>query len=402
MKMKRSLTVSLVLVLSLILTVGLFSTGFAQDQETYRIGLVFDVGGKGDKSFNDSAYRGLEWAKNGSEEFEDITALPINFTTIEPGTGGAGRESAMRMMAAQGFDLVIGVGYLFSDSARSLARSFPDVNIAVVDYTPGEEATPSNLVGLSFKEQEGSFLVGALAAMKTETDKIGFVGGMASPLIKKFEAGFRSGAWYVNPDLEISTKYVGTTGSAFANPAKGKELAKDMFNDNVDVIHHAAGLSGSGVIEAASETGNYAIGVDSDQNYMAPGHVLTSMLKRVDVAVYNAIHDVVNGEFEGGMDKRFGLAENGVGYAVDVFNRVEEFPEQVEQLQATGSVTLPALGTTQVSPQRIEQLPSENLVTEDMIARVEGLKQMIIDGKFVVPASPQDVTAENPVKHTSE
>jgi basic membrane protein A len=400
MKMKKSLTVSLILVLSITLAAGLFTNGFADEhEETYRIGLVFDVGGKGDKSFNDSAYRGLEWAKNGSDEYE---ALPINFTTIEPGSGGAGRESAMRMMAAQGFDLVIGVGYLFSDTARSLAESFPNVNFAVVDYTGGDEAPPSNLVGLSFKEQQGSFLVGALAAMKTETDKVGFVGGMASPLIKKFEAGFRSGAWYVNPDLEISSKYVGTTGSAFANPAKGKELAKAMFNDNMDVIYHAAGLSGSGVIEAAGESGNYAIGVDSDQNYLAPGHVLTSMLKRVDVSVYKTIKNVVNGEFEGGRNRTFGLAENGVDYALDVFNRVEEFPEQVEQLEATGEVSLPALGPIKISPQNIEELPSENLVTDDMVARVNNLKQMIIDDKFVVPASPENVTAESPVKHTSE
>lgn len=396
--MKKSLTVSLILVLSLTLVAGLFATGFAQeDGETYQIGLVFDVGGKGDKSFNDSAYRGLDWAKNGSDKYE---ALPINFTTIEPGSGGAGRESAMRMMASQGFDLVIGVGYLFSDTARSLAESFPNVNFAVVDYSAGDEAPPSNLVGLTFKEQQGGFLVGALAAMKTETDKVGFVGGMASPLIKKFEAGFRSGAWYVNPDLEISTKYVGTTGSAFANPAKGKELAKAMFNNNVDVIFHAAGLSGSGVIEAAAETGNYAIGVDSDQNYLAPGHVLTSMLKRVDISVYKTIKNVVNGEFEGGRARTFGLAENGVGYALDVFNRVEEFPEQVEQLEATGEVSLPALGPIKISPKNIEELPSENLVTDDMVARVNNLKQMIIDGKFVVPASPKDVTAENPVKHS--
>lgn len=401
--MKKSLSVSLILVLSLTLVAGLFATGFAQeDGETYQIGLVFDVGGKGDKSFNDSAYRGLKWAKNGSDEFESFDKLPINITTIEPGSGGAGRESAMRMMASQGFDLVIGVGYLFSDSARSLAGNFPNVNFAVVDYSAGDAAPPSNLLGLSFKEQQGSFLVGALAAMKSETDKVGFVGGMEGPLIGKFEAGFEAGAWYVNPDLDITAKYVGTTGAAFANPAKGKEIAKAMYNDNVDVIYHAAGLSGSGVIEAASETGNYAIGVDSDQNYLAPGHVLTSMLKRVDVAVYKTIRDVVNGEFGGGTDKRFGLAENGVDYALDVFNRVKEFPGQVEQLEATGEVSLPALGPIKISPQNIEELPSENLITDDMVARVNNLKQMIIDDKFVVPASPEDVTAENPVKHSSE
>ncbi|MFW6190731.1 MAG: BMP family lipoprotein, partial [Candidatus Bipolaricaulota bacterium] len=180
--MKKSLTVSLVLLLSLTLVAGLFATSYAQDDKTYRIGLVFDVGGKGDKSFNDSAYRGLEWAKNGSDEFEDFEELPINFTTIEPGSGGAGRENAMRMMASQGYDLVIGVGFLFTDAATALAKNFPDIDFAVVDYAQFEDI-PSNLRGLSFADHEGSFLVGALAAMKSETGEVGFVGGQESPLI---------------------------------------------------------------------------------------------------------------------------------------------------------------------------------------------------------------------------
>ncbi len=398
MRSYRKLLIGFSLVLSLTLISGFVFTGMAQESDkTYRVGLVFDVGGKGDKSFNDSAYRGLTWAKEGSDEFESFTKLPITFTTIEPGSGGAGRESAMRMMASQGFDLVIGVGFLFSDSARSLAKQFPGVKFAVVDYTGGEAEVPSNLLGLSFAEQQGSFLVGALAAMNSETKKVGFIGGMETPLIKKFEAGFRSGVWYVNDEIEVSTKYVGTTGAAFANPAKGKELAKALYNNNVDVIYHAAGLSGTGVIEAASETGNYAIGVDSDQNYLAPGHVLTSMLKRVDIAVYKTIRDVVQGEFEGGMDKVFGLEEDGVGYAVDVFNRVKEFPKSVKKLQETGSVSLPALGETQISPKSIEQLPKENLLTDDMIARAEELKRQIVEDQFSVPALPKEVTPEEPV-----
>ncbi|MFP4136515.1 MAG: BMP family protein [Candidatus Acetothermia bacterium] len=395
--MKKSLTVSLVLLLSLTLVAGLFATSYAQDDKTYRIGLVFDVGGKGDKSFNDSAYRGLEWAKNGSDEFEDFEELPINFTTIEPGSGGAGRENAMRMMASQGYDLVIGVGFLFTDAATALAKNFPDIDFAVVDYAQFEDI-PSNLRGLSFADHEGSFLVGALAAMKSETGEVGFVGGQESPLIEKFEAGFKSGAWYVDPDLEISSKYVGTTGEAFANPAKGKEIAKALYSDDVDVIYHAAGLSGSGVIEAASETDNYAIGVDSDQDYMAPGHVLTSMLKRVDVSVYQTVRDVVKGNFEGGTVKSFGPEDNGVSYAVDVFNRVEEFPEQVEQLKDEGTVKLPALGVTQISPKRIEKLPSENLITDSMIERVEELKSQLVEGEFTVPDDPDDVSAEEPVE----
>jgi len=387
-----------VVFLSLVLLTGFVLGGFAAEEE-YKIGLVFDVGGKGDKSFNDSAARGLEWAKDGSEEFGKFETLPVSVTTIEPGSGGAGREDAMRMMAIQGFDLVIGVGFLFSDSAVALAEEFPSVSFAVVDFAPPQDKEiPSNLRGLSFAEQQGSFLVGAAAAMKTKRGTVGFIGGMSSPLIKKFEAGFRSGVWFIDPEIEVLSNYVGTTGAAFANPSKGKELAKAQFDKGADVIYHAAGLSGAGVIAAAAERGRYAIGVDSDQNYLEPGHVLTSMLKRVDVAVYKTVRDVVNGEFTGGKNLHYGLEGNGVDYARDLFNQVEEFPEQVQRLKETGKVSLPGLGQIQLPPKKVDELPEGNLLTEGMVKELENLKGKIIGDEITIPTTPKNVSPKEPVK----
>lgn len=256
-----------------ILAAGFFVSSIpVKGKENYRVGLVLGVGGRGDKSFNDSAYHGLKWAMEGSDKYEEFDKLPVKATVTEPSSGY--REDSLRLMADRGLDLIISVGFLFSEPATKVARRFPEIQFAVVDYHPPSGNIPSNLKGLSFPEHKGSFLAGAIAAMKTRTKKIGFIGGLDIPLIRKFEAGFKAGAWYLNPNLDISTKYIGTTGEAFINPAKGKEIARAMYSNNVDVIYHAAGLSGLGVIEAAGETGNFAIGVDSDQNYMAPGHVL--------------------------------------------------------------------------------------------------------------------------------
>ncbi len=302
-----------------------------------RIGMVFDIGGKGDKSFNDSAYRGMLNAAN------DFGA---DYTEFEPGQD-ADRETGLRKLAQAGYDVIIGVGFLFSDSIKNVAEDYPDVHLACIDYDarPGEEL-PSNLAGLKFREEEGSFLVGVLAAMKTETGRIGFIGGMDIPLIHKFEAGYVAGARHVNPGISVTVAYAGTTPLAFADPARGKELALLQYGRGVDVIYHASGSTGNGVIEAAREAGRLAIGVDSNQNYMAPGNVLTSMVKRVDNAVYMTIKAVYEGTFESGV-REFGLAEDGVAYAIDEYN--------------------------------------EELITEEMIAAVEEAKAAIIAGEIAVP-----------------
>jgi basic membrane protein A len=276
-----------------------------------KVGLVFDVGGRGDKSFNDAAYAGLERAKR---------ELGVDYVTLETGEG-ADREASLRQLAAGGSQLVFGVGFLFTDDIRKLAEEFPAVKFACVDYTvtPGD-SMPPNLLALKFKEEEGSYLVGALAAGVSRSPKIGFVGGMEIPLIKKFEAGFRAGVKAVRPNAQVLVKYAGTTGTAFKDPTKGKELALAEYHDGADVIFHVSGSTRLGVFEAARELYKLAIGVDSDQNDEAPGHVLTSMVKRVDTAVFDTIHEVLLDHWQGGI-RTFGLAEGGVSWVYDDRNK---------------------------------------------------------------------------------
>ena len=272
---------------------------------------MFDVGGRGDKSFNDQAYAGLERARN---------ELGIVFRTLETGEG-SDREAAMRQLAAGDAQLIFGVGFLFTDDIKKLAQEFPDKKFACIDYTvnPGD-TLPPNLVALKFKEEEGSYLVGALSGLLTKTGKLGFVGGMQIPLIKKFEAGYVAGVRAVSPRAQVIVKYAGTTGTAFKDPTKGKELALAEYNQGADIIYHASGSTGLGVFEAARERDKLAIGVDSDQNDEAPGHILTSMVKRVDVAVFDTIRETLQGRWSGGV-KVFGLAEDGVSWVYDQRNR---------------------------------------------------------------------------------
>lgn len=333
--MRRAITLSLILALALV--AGCDQEASVQRADRFRVGMVFDVGGKGDKSFNDSAYRGMLHAAD---------AFDVDYAEFEPGQD-ADREIGLRKLAQGGYDVVIGVGFLFSDAIKKVAEDYPDVHFACVDYDarPGE-VLPENFAGLTFREEEGSFLVGMLAAMASETGRIGFIGGMDVPLIHRFEAGYVAGAKHVDPGISVTVAYAGTTPQAFADPARGKELAMLQYGRGVDVIYHASGSTGNGVIEAAKETGRLAIGVDSNQNYMAPGNVLTSMVKRVDNAVYMIIEAAVVGEFEGGL-RDFGLAEDGVGYAVDEYNEdllTEEMVEAVEEARAriiAGEITVP-------------------------------------------------------------
>jgi basic membrane protein A len=289
-----------------------------------KVGMVFDIGGKGDQSFNDSAYRGLQWASK----------LGVTHVEIEPGAD-ADRETGLRMIASQGFDLVIGVGFLFTDAIKAVADEFPETKFAIIDgFIPDKP----NVSSLLFTEHEGSFLVGIIAAMKAQADgknTVGFVGGMDVPLIHKFEAGYKAGIKYAFPECKILSDYAGTTPSAFADPVKGKELALAQIDRGAHVIYHASGLTGAGVYEAGKERKTYVIGVDSNQNHL--GHVkqtgknygLTSMLKQVDVAVYLTIKDLSEGKFKAGI-RIFGLGDmvqidgqtyHGVYYALDEYNK---------------------------------------------------------------------------------
>ncbi len=333
---KLTFLVSLLVLLSLVV-MGCRESTPSQGTDTFKVGMVFDVGGKGDKSFNDSAYRGLLRI---ADDFE------IEHTEFEPGQD-ADRETGLRKLAQAGFDVIIGVGFLFSDSMRSVAVDYPDARFACVDFDARpDEQLPDNLAGLIFREEEGSFLVGVIAGLKSETGRLGFIGGMDVPLIHRFEAGYIAGARYADPAVSVTVGYAGSTPQAFADPAKGKELALLQYGRGVDVIYHASGNTGIGVIEAARETRNLAIGVDSNQNYMAPGYVLTSMVKRVDNAVYAVVLAALENRFEGGVQE-LGLAEDGVGYAMDDYNA--------------------------------------GLITEAMIEMVEAARVKIIAGEIEVP-----------------
>jgi len=304
-----------------VLALAVLAAGCAHKAETsspakpgsLKVGLVFDIGGRGDKSFNDAAYAGLERAKR---------ELGIDYQTLETGEG-SDREAQMRQLAAGGSQLVFGVGFLFTDDIKSLAKEFPNVKFACIDYTvtPGE-SLPPNLAALKFKEEEGSYLVGALAALLSKTGTVGFVGGMQIPLIRKFEAGYIAGVHAVRPADKVISKYAGTTGAAFKDPTKGKELALSEYHQGADIIYHASGSTGLGVFEAAREEKKLAIGVDSDQYDQAPGTVVTSMVKHVENAVFDCVQETAAGHFASGVHE-FGLKEHGVGWVYDDRNKAQ-------------------------------------------------------------------------------
>jgi basic membrane protein A len=278
-----------------------------------QVGLVFDVGGRGDKSFNDSAYNGLELAK---------AKHGINFLYIEPQGEGADREAALRQMAVDpDVGLIIGVGMLFSEDITAIASEFPDKKFVCIDYIRQQNVViPANLQGIVFEEKKGSFLAGALAGLLTKTKTVGFIGGMESSVIKKFESGFIDGVRSVNPSVRVISGYIGMTGSAFADPAKGRELALGQYGRGADIIYQAAGASGLGVIEAARESKAFVICTDRDQEPEAPGFVLTSMTKAVDRAVLKTVENVLNGNFKGGGVSVFGLADRYTDYVYNEKN----------------------------------------------------------------------------------
>lgn len=330
-------------ILFILPVIFVFSCGKIDDSTTssgkFKVGLVFDVGGRGDKSFNDAAYRGLEKAQK---------ELGIEFEYIEPGPG-ADREAALRQFSNRpDIAVIFGIGFIFTDEITKIAQEFPDKKFACVDYTvvPGKQI-PSNLIALEFREEEGSFLVGAIAGFMTKSNKVGFVGGMESPLIKKFQVSYEAGVKHANPNCQILVGYAGVTGDAFKNPGKGKELALGQYNDGVDIIYHASGVTGLGVFEAAREMRKFAIGVDSDQNDEAPGLIITSMVKVVDVSVFETIKQVKDGTFKGGRVETFGLKSKGVDYAYTEKNK--------------------------------------NMIPDDVRKKVEVIRQEIIDGKITIP-----------------
>ena len=293
---------------------------FSANVYAAKVALIYDSGGKFDKSFNESAYNAAEKFKadtgNDYMEFE-----AANNSQIEQG---------LRKLAQRGANVIVAMGFAMADAVSAVAVEYPDTNFTIVDvnWLQGD-----NLQQIVFKEHEGSFLVGMIAAMKSETGTVGFVGGMDIPLIRKFHGGYEQGAKYVNPNVNVLMNMTGTTPEAWNNPTKGAELTKAQIDKGADVIYQAAGGTGIGVLQAAADAGVYGIGVDANQNYMHPGSVLTSMLKRVDVAVYNAFKSTMDGNYQTGVFT-LGLAEDGVGWALDEHNAsliTSEMKTKVEQ-----------------------------------------------------------------------
>jgi basic membrane protein A and related proteins len=281
--------------------------------------VIFDLGGKFDKSFNQASFEG-------AERFRKETGIGFEEFELQ---NDAQREQALRRFAERGHDPVIVTGFSYGSAMDAVAPEFPDTDFVIIDM----EVNQPNVRSVVFKEEEGSYLVGMLAAMASQTGKVGFVGGMDIPLIRKFACGYVEGVKAVNPDAEVFQNMTGTTGAAWNDPVKGGELAKSQIDRGADVIYHAAGGTGTGVLQAAADAGKLGIGVDSNQNHLHPGHVLTSMLKRVDVAVYDAMMDVKDGTFTGGTEV-LGLNEQGVGYALDENNAALITPEMKARVDA--------------------------------------------------------------------
>ena len=271
----------------------------------FKAAVIYDLGGKFDRSFNEAAY-------NGAEMFRAETG--ISYRDFEP-TNEAQFEQALRRFARRRHDLVVAVGISYAVPLRNVAREFPDQRFVVIDA----RVDAPNVQAILFKEHEGSYLVGILAAMSSKSGTIGFIGGMDIPLIRRFALGYRQGARSVTPGIKILENMVGTTGAAWNDPIKGGELARSQYSRGADVIFSAAGPTGLGVIQAARDEGRLAIGVDSNQNHIQPGYVLTSMLKRVDLAVYRALMAALDGSWAPGIEV-LGLAEGGVDYALDEHN----------------------------------------------------------------------------------
>jgi basic membrane protein A len=309
----------------------------ADDKSKIRVGIVFDIGGKDDRSFNAAAWAGAKCAETGT--WPDGTscgkpALPIVLRDIEPGNPTS-IEPAMRAFAERNYDLIIGIGFAQAPIIELVARDYPNIRFAIVD---GVSDLP-NVASLVFKEHEGSYLVGMLAAKSSKTGTIGFIGGMDIGLIHRFKGGYEEGAQAVNPNIRVIPNYVGVTDAAWNNPGKGKEIALAQIGKGADVIFTAAGNSGLGAFDAVEQAGkkdgratHFVIGVDANQNMVKPGFVLTSMVKRVDNAVYAIVQDVVNGQFKTGFHV-YGLQEDGVGYAMDENNKDLITPEMIQQVE---------------------------------------------------------------------
>eukprot|EP01037_Dinobryon_pediforme_P006157 gene6157-6226_t len=274
--------------------------------------IIYDLGGKFDKSFNEGVF-------NGAQKFTKDSGIAFRDFEIQNDTQ---REQALRKFASDGQDPIVLPGFAWATALEKIADEFPKTHFAIIDMVVDKP----NVASIVFKEHEGSFLVGLLAAKASKTGKVGFVGGMDIPLISKFGCGYEQGAKYANPKAEVIKNMTGNSPSAWNDPVKGGELAKSQISQGADVVYAAAGATGIGVLRATADAGKLGIGVDSNQNGLQPGKILTSMLKRVDVATYNVFQSAKDGTFKGGI-QALGLKEGGVGFAMDDNNKALVSPE---------------------------------------------------------------------------
>jgi basic membrane protein A and related proteins len=334
----------------LLVSLAIFSTaqeGGAQNNPPLKVAMVFDVAGRGDGGFNDSAARGLERA---------VLELGVKAFYIDA-VRNLDRDLALNAAAESDVGMIIGVGFAFTDPFNELAARYPGKKFVCVDYSVryddrGHVVPPvQNLAALTFKEEEGAYLVGAIAAWKSRTGKIGFIGGMDSPVIRKFLAGYQAGAEAARPDILVVSEFAGITGKAFNDPMKGQRIATRLYGEGADIIFHASGATGAGLFRAARRLNKLAVGVDIDQRAQAPGLVLTSMTKHIDVAVFESIKAWSEGRFSGGI-KIFGLKENGIGFVYDGNN--------------------------------------QKLIPEEIYRKTLALKEKITNGELVVPSTMQN------------
>jgi basic membrane protein A len=311
------------------LAVAAASTAVAAD---FSPAIVYDFGGKFDRSFNQSA-------AEGAARFSKETGIAVREFEIQ---NASQREQVMRQFARRGASVIVAVGFTQASAVETVAREYPGVKFAIID---GVVDLP-NVESINFREQESSFLCGMAAAMSSKTGKVGFVGGMDIPLIRKFALGYRAGVAYVDPKIEVIENMTGTTPAAWTNPSAGVELAKSQFGRGADVVFHAAGATGIGVMQAAADAGLLSIGCDSNQDYLHPGSVLTSAVKRVDVAVETVFTEARSGAWKAGPEV-LGLEEHGVDYSLDDFNRRLITPDMERRLNQAkadiiaGKITVP-------------------------------------------------------------
>jgi len=314
------------------------NAGGSEGAKEVKIGMVTDTGGVNDQSFNQSAWEGLKKAE---------ADFGIK-TSYQESKQDADYVPNIENLIDQENDLIWGIGFKMADAVKEAAANYPDQKFAIIDNSYGDE-TPENVIGVTFKEEQCSYLVGLIAGKMTKTNKVGYIGGIEVPVIQKFEYGFRAGVKEANADAEVFVQYA----NSFSDPAKGKAIAKQMYSNGADILYHAAGDTGTGMIEAAKEEGKFAIGVDRDQNSLAPDNVITSAMKRVDSALYDVSKKLSEGTFEGGTTVTYGLAEGGVDIAPT----------------------------------------TEKNVPADVLTFVNEEKQKIIDGEIVVPSNKEEFEA---------